>query len=258
MKRLTVFLICLCVCTAVRAQFAVDTLSLRSGFKASQLIAPAVLGASGLAVHFLGHEAVEVPVRDFTLKELSKPEVVGICPWADYIRFVPAAAHVGMGLVGVKSQHALVDRCIESALAHLFAFGGGYVAKKIFASLRPDGSSYDSFPSGHTIVAFTGSELVRMDYGWAWGTGAYALSSAVGVSRIVADRHWVGDILAGAGWGILSAHIGGWLLEPVKSLFGIPDIEWDGLGTPRKVQLAVAPGIDPVSGSTMASLSLRF
>ena len=39
------------------------------------------------------------------------------------------------------------------------------------------------------------------------GTGAYTIATGVGMLRIVNDKHWESDVIAGAGFGILSAHL---------------------------------------------------
>ncbi len=96
-------------------------------------------------------------------------------------------------------------------------------------------------------MSFAGAELVRMEYGWGCGASAYAVAAGVCVLRLYNNEHWVSDLLFGAGVGILSAHIGGWLLEPTKKILGImPD------------NLSVAAVADPVSGAVCPALALRF
>ncbi|MBO4475663.1 MAG: phosphatase PAP2 family protein [Bacteroidales bacterium] len=247
-------LMCLCLCGGARAQYARDTLD-RQSFRPAQLIAPALLAGAGLSIHFLGHDAVEVPIRTFVQDNVRKgvpaSEVTG------YVRWVPGAMHLSLGLLGVPSRHAFVDRSIEDVISFGFCLGGGYLLKKAFHGERPGGGEFDSFPSGHCMIAFTGAELMRMDYGWAWGGGAYALAAVIGGERLLVDRHWLGDVLAGAGFGILSAHVGGWLLDPVKSLFGIPDVGWDGLSG-RRTAVAFHASADPLSGTPLAGVSVSF
>ena len=96
-----------------------------------------------------------------------------------------------------------------------------------------------------------------MDYGALWGAGAYAIGTLTAAERIYGDRHWLGDVLAGAGLGILAAHTGEWLLQPVKDLFGIPNYSWDGLNS-RRVQIALIPYADPFSSSYLAGISIQF
>ncbi|WP_299492644.1 phosphatase PAP2 family protein [uncultured Shewanella sp.] len=71
--------------------------------------------------------------------------------------------------------------------------------------MRPDGSSDDSFPSGHTADTFATATFIQQRYGWKWAIPAYAAASFVGYSRINSDQHYVEDVLAGAAIGILSA-----------------------------------------------------
>ena len=72
--------------------------------------------------------------------------------------------------------------------------------------------------------------------------------------------HWFSDVLAGAGIGILSAHIGSWLLDPAKRMFGIPDTEWgSGRRKDRPAPTAgVVSSVDPYSGALCMGLALRF
>lgn len=174
---------------------------------------------------------------------------------ADYTRFVPPTLHMGLGAVGVPAKHAFVDRTIENVIAYSVSLSTGYLLKYVVPRERPDGSDMNSFPSGHTLFAFTGAELTRMDYGWGWGACSYAFAAYTGFERVWMKKHWVTDVLAGAGIGILSAHVGGWLLEPVKNLLGIPTIEWDGF---RKTQVAFAPCVDPFSHNYLATVAVTF
>ena len=254
LKRLLAVVAGLCICAGAHAQFARDTLA-APVFRASQMIAPVTLGAAGAALHFIGHGAVEVPVRSFV------QGIPGAGPtrtdFTSYVRWAPVALHLGLGLVGADSRRPFLDRTIEDAISYGFALGGGYLLKKAFRGERPGGGEFDSFPSGHSIIAFTGAELMRMDYGNAWGAGAYVLSSGVAASRVLTGRHWFSDVLAGASLGILCAHAGRWLLGPVKSAFGLPEWSWDGISR-HPVQVALIPGADPMSGTPTAVIHLLF
>lgn len=182
--------------------------------------------------------------------------VSAVAAAGDICQYVPTTLHLGLGLVGVQSKKPFADRVIESAIAHTISIGVGYALKYTVREQRPDGGPH-SFPSGHTLMAFTGAELMRIDYGNGIGAGAYALSAGVAASRVFARRHWIWDVLAGAGLGIVSAHAGVWLLQPVKNLLGLPEFSWDGLSK-RPVSMALLPGADPVSGAPTANLSVVF
>ncbi len=59
-----------------------------------------------------------------------------------------------------------------------------------------------SFPSGHASHSFGIAEVVRTIYGNGAGAVVYALAVIVGVSRIHDNKHYLSDVVAGAGLGI--------------------------------------------------------
>lgn len=75
---------------------------------------------------------------------------------------------------------------------------------------RPDTGQPTSMPSGHTAQAFAAATFMAREYGhrsvW-YSIGAYSAATGVGVMRILNDRHWVSDVLVGAGVGILSTNL---------------------------------------------------
>lgn len=81
-----------------------------------------------------------------------------------------------------------------------------------------------SFLSGHTVIAFTGAGLVCVHHAYlplfgggvgdtlACGVGLTA-ASAVGLSRLVSDRHYATDVLYAAAVGLGSGWLMPWLLH---------------------------------------------
>jgi membrane-associated phospholipid phosphatase len=61
-----------------------------------------------------------------------------------------------------------------------------------------------SFPSGHTMGAFSGASFLQTRYGWVWGLPAYFLAGLTGYSRIDAQAHYFDDVIAGASIAMLS------------------------------------------------------
>ncbi|UCH62563.1 MAG: phosphatase PAP2 family protein [Fidelibacterota bacterium] len=59
-----------------------------------------------------------------------------------------------------------------------------------------------SFPSGHTSHAFGIAEVVRTLYGNGAGAVFYGLAVITGISRIHDNKHYLSDVVAGAGLGI--------------------------------------------------------
>lgn len=189
-----------------------DTLARRgkcaTSFRARQLIFPAVaiaLGGAGVRSHLVntsGDRGVRTRVDDA-------------------FQYVPIGAYAALGFIpGVRHNHNIGERVLAGATAYVVMTGLCQGVKYIVREPRPDGSNDRSFPSGHTAKAFCGAELCRLEYGNIYGAAAYAFAAATGVMRVVNNRHWCNDVLAGAGIGFLSAHVGYWLLPYEKRLVG--------------------------------------
>lgn len=236
----------LCRCPRVSAQrmsAPIDT-SDYSKFHYSQIIAPAALLTAGTIIHFAMPE-MDHKFNDWT--STWKGDRKGTKA-DDYLLFLPEVMHMGLGLAGAKAENPFWDRAIEAVWTYTSVIAVGYTLKAVVDSPRPDLSDNKSFPSGHAAFAFAGAELVRMEYGWGWGAGAYAVATGVSVLRLYNNEHWGSDLLFGAGTGILYAHIGGWLLEPTK--------RW--LGIKKSADIAVAPAVDPVSGTICVAMRVPF
>ena len=116
------------------------------------------------------------------------------------------------GLVAVALGVPVVRGDWRGAEQAGLAMGGTsiltYGLKKAIPETRPDGSGRDSFPSGHTSVSFAAAASLEKRYGWQAGIPAFAVASFVGLARVEAKKHYVGDVLAGAAIGSAA----GWLL----------------------------------------------
>jgi len=140
----------------------------------------------------------------------------------EYLQYVPTGVHLVLGFVpGVKARHNFRDRVLASATANLLMAAATNTVKYTVKERRPDSGKRNSFFSGHTATAFTGAELVRIEYGWGYGSAAYAVATTTAFLRVWNKRHWVGDVVAGAGAGILCAQAGYWMLPVWKRVLGI-------------------------------------
>lgn len=132
------------------------------------------------------------------------------------LQYAPAAAVFGLKVVGVESQHDYWETTKLMAASYVVAGTIVLATKYSVKLLRPDGRSYNSFPSGHTATAFCGAEILRHEYknqSPAIPVMGYAAATLVGTMRIYNNRHWFSDVLAGAGIGVLSANAAYWM-EP--------------------------------------------
>ncbi len=182
--------------TAV-ANPARDTLAVEP-FRIKPLIVPAGLAASGLLVQ--GKISRQLQGRAAT------PYERGFHTSAEgYLIFVPAALSLTLGAAGVEGKHAFGEQVLLTVISALAQGGVTYILKGVTKYPRPDGSTYDAFPSGHTSSAFASATLLHKEYGhrslW-YSVGGYGLATGVGALRILNNRHWLSDVLFGAGVGI--------------------------------------------------------
>lgn len=77
-----------------------------------------------------------------------------------------------------------------------------YGLKLVINKERSNGENHNSFPSGHTSVAFASAAFVQKRYGWGYGIPAYLLAGYVGYTRIEVNKHDGMDVLAGAAIGV--------------------------------------------------------
>ena len=172
--------------------------------------------------------------------------------WETPMQYTPIVFDLGAEYLGIQAEHGVVDRAVACAVGYAAMFAITQTGKHFIREQRPDGSNYRSFPSGHTAAAFTGAELIRQDYGWGWGGAFYACGAAVASGRVIHNRHWWWDTVAGAGVGILSAWIGRWTADALDLSGRL------GWGGQKKSNLAVAPSVDPLTGAYCANLVYRF
>ena len=128
----------------------------------------------------------------------------------DYLQFAPIVAVYGLNLAGVKGKNDMVNRTALLIKTELLVSILTYSLKKITIEPRPDSGTHNSFPSGHTAQAFAAATFMAKEYGekniW-YSIGAYSMATTVGVMRVMNNRHWVSDVLVGAGIGILSTNL---------------------------------------------------
>jgi len=129
----------------------------------------------------------------------------------NYTQFFGIALATGLKIGGVESRSDWGRYLASSAMSYgimaLLVNSIKYTAKEI----RPDGTSRNSWPSGHTATAFAGATILHKEYGMTrspwYSVAGYAVATATGVMRVLNNRHWVSDVLSGAGIGIMSTEL---------------------------------------------------
>ena len=246
-----------------------------TSFSPTQLIAPAALivaGSIGVSTQF------GTGFRTMVGEEMDEIRR-GPCRVDDVLQFVPLAMDLGLGFTGVPTRHNFRDRALVTVTAYATTAVLVNTLKYTVREPRPGSGTRNSFPSGHTAVAFTAAEIVRIEYGPWFGLAAYSIGLATAFLRVYNNRHWITDTFADAGIGILSAHIGYWLLPLEQRLAdniaekcrlrrlrrAFPDLDFSALPGERAHErprrrpgfLAV-PTFDPVTSSAFLSFALVF
>ena len=146
----------------------------------------------------------------------------------DYLQYSPIAVMMGMKVCGVTGRSSWGRMLVSDAFASLLMGGVVNTLKQTTRVERPDGSNNRSFPSGHTATAFMAATMLTKEYGhispWI-GIGAYTAASATGLMRMANNKHWLSDVLTGAGIGILSTEFGYYLADLIFKNKGINQFE---------------------------------
>lgn len=129
----------------------------------------------------------------------------------DYVQYLPMATMFGIKAFGVRSRSSWGRMLVSDAFSAALMATAVNSLKYSCKVMRPDGSTRNSFPSGHTATAFMAATMLHKEYGhlspWV-SVGGYTVATLTGVSRQLNNRHWVSDVMVGAGIGILATELG--------------------------------------------------
>lgn len=136
----------------------------------------------------------------------------------DFLLFVPALTMYAADLFKVESKNDVFTQTKYLTIAlvanNVITFG----LKTITDEKRPDGDDY-SFPSGHTSNAFVMATALFHEFKatspWLAYSG-FLFATTTGAFRVLNNRHWVSDVLVGAGIGIIVTDLV-YRFEPLKN-----------------------------------------
>jgi membrane-associated phospholipid phosphatase len=117
---------------------------------------------------------------------------------------------LALALPALAATQTLRQHDWDGATQLTWTLGSTLVATEIMKSqinaIRPDGSGNDSFPSGHTAIAFASARFIQKRFGNEINPIAlYGAASLTALARVQADKHYWRDTVAGAALGYAMA-----------------------------------------------------
>lgn len=165
-------------------------------------IIPAVLISSGTVLHFMTNAKEQF--RDFAQDNFPYHG-----HFDDYAQYAPLATVYVLNALGIKGKNNFGNRtalALKSILLNEIIVTN---LKTWTHVQRPTGDAR-SFPSGHTSFAFAMARFMDKEYRevspWI-SVGAYSCAATVGLMRVAKNAHWISDVVAGAGIGMLSTEL---------------------------------------------------
>lgn len=186
-------------------------------FKYKKLIVPAILVSYGVASLEIKH----LKQLNFSTREEINEHQPYRTKLDNYSQFAPAVLVYGLNAAGIEGKHNFKERSVIYGTSMLITSAFVLPLKHIVKEERPDASNRLSFPSGHTAIAFASAQFMFREYQdvnfWLSISG-YSFAVFTGVYRMLNDKHWFGDVVAGAGFGILSTELAYWLYPKINKL----------------------------------------
>ncbi len=185
----------------LRQENRIDSLLKNQFIQKTYIAAPFII--SGIALYSPGKRYQDLRT-EFAPKFTNRMD--------DYIQYTPTMMLYGMRIAGIEGKSSwkrlLVTHAFSAVTMTAITNGVKYSVREP----RPNGKGRESYPSGHTALAFMSATMVHHEYGltlspW-YSVGAYSLATATAVSRVLNNRHYLHDVLLGAGIGILSTELG--------------------------------------------------
>lgn len=140
----------------------------------------------------------------------------------NYLQLAPAGIIIGLETLGIKGKHKPLQTAMIFTMSNVILNSIVHPLKSITKVQRPDNSDNKSFPSGHTTEAFASAELMRIEFkdnNTLLGYAGYLMAGATGYLRMYNNKHWISDVLAGAGIGIASTKLSVFIFDEMAARF---------------------------------------
>lgn len=163
----------------------------------------------------------------------------------DWFQYVPMGQMYLADIFGGRSENSWIDQTKYLLVSQVIMEVTVKSLKAITGVTRPDGTP-NSYPSGHTTQAFVSATLLWKEYRTSaplYAISGYGFAVATAVLRMTNYRHWLPDVVTGAGLGIFIVNVV-YLFEPFKG--------WQPFGNSSGVE------VYPVAGPASAGMVMLF
>jgi len=123
----------------------------------------------------------------------------------DYLQFGPSLIQATVSILNLKGRNNVKNQLKYLLISEVSTLSMVYLLKISINETRPNGGRW-SFPSGHTAQGFASATILYQQYKNSHpilAYSGYSMALATGLLRVAHNKHWVNDVLFGAGLGIL-------------------------------------------------------
>ncbi|WP_229253987.1 phosphatase PAP2 family protein [Dyadobacter sp. NIV53] len=178
-------------------------------FKPNKLYVPGILLGTGTLTSLFFKEQIKYKIAEQRNKHFGNFQT----SLDDYLEYASLPIAYGLDVFGVKSKNDFLNKTAILIKGEILFYASTNLLKIASHELRPDGSDHRSFPSGHTAQAFATATFLAEEYKerlpWI-PYAAYTMAGTTGLLRIANNKHYIGDVLFGAGLGLLSMKTAYW------------------------------------------------
>jgi hypothetical protein len=186
--------------------------SINAKFVIKKAIIPAVLIGAGL---LLNNDQLEQDFQTDLRNKVGNDFEFSI---DDYAQYAPIAEMYLADVMGVKAKNHWFDQTKYLIISNIITSSITHGLKNLTLKTRPNGADF-SFPSGHTTFAFTNATVVYNEFRQTAPVLAYSgyvFAFTTASFRMLNNKHWLSDVLVGAGIGILVTDLV-YYFEPLKN-----------------------------------------
>lgn len=187
--------------------------SIHANTKIRPYITPSVLIGSGIYIHTTSNNLNRFNLQNKILTKYPNSKT----HLDDYLPFIPIGQMYLGKTLGFKSKNNYFNQSKQLFFSQLFTSIITHTLKRTTLVTRPDNSPY-SFPSGHTSMAFSSASTLFYEYKDThpvYASSGFLFAGTTGGLRVLNNKHWVSDVLVGAGIAILTTHLV-YHFEPLK------------------------------------------